>query len=136
MGRRNWKPTEEQRAQVRALAHHLVPQADIAAFLDVDLKTLKKHCSEEIKAKARGLVALKQRAYLRAQEDDDVLMFYLRTQCGWSGTRADAEAADRRRFAHEKEMAKLNAELRNNEGQEEDYPLLPAIFEESPEVKH
>lgn len=41
-------PTEETRAEVRALSGFGITQDDIARYLDIDPKTLRKHYREEL----------------------------------------------------------------------------------------
>lgn len=42
------KPTQETRAEVRALASFGVPQEEIATYLDIDPKTLRKYYKDEL----------------------------------------------------------------------------------------
>lgn len=92
MGRKKWEPTDEQRAQIRALAQHGIPQEEIAAFVGCDPKTLRRRCKAELAESAKGKVKLKMHAYQRAFKSDIVMMFYLKTQCGWRENMQTADA--------------------------------------------
>lgn len=83
MGRKKWEPTDEQRIQIKALAQHCIPHDDIAAFVGVDPKTLRRRCKVELTESAKGKVKLKMHAFQRAFKSDIMAMFYLKTQCGW-----------------------------------------------------
>lgn len=60
MGRRAHKPDPAQRRQVEAMAAYGIPEIDIAAVLNVNPKTLRKHYREELdlgETKANAQVA-------------------------------------------------------------------------------
>lgn len=138
-GRPEWSPTPEQRGRIAASAQYGATNEQIAADLGIDVKTLKKHCAEELKKRRSTILKIAETAYRLALDGNEKMITLILTtkdREAWSTAAKDQEAADRRRFAHEKEMAKLNAELRNTTEDDSDFPLLPAIYEESPEVKH
>lgn len=110
-GRPEWEPTPEQRKTVRAMAQRNIPQEIIADCVDVSAKTLRKHCEKELRASALGKADLVTSAWELARTDASLMKFMLAVHLGWSSTRADNAAADKRRFAHEKEMAILRAQL-------------------------
>jgi hypothetical protein len=96
------EPTENTLAEVRALATFGVPQEEIASYLDIDAKTLRKHYRSELdesrlKVKARVGSFLVNAATGAALSQDkgatfgDCLraaMFYGKTQMGLADARA------------------------------------------------
>lgn len=135
-GRPAWEPTPEQRKLIRGMAQHLVPQSIIAECCGVTTKTLRAHCREELDERSKGLAGLVSDAYKMARREPAIMRFLLVTQCGYSATRDEAKEQDERRFAHEERMLRLRAELAMGGGENTDFPLLPAIYEESEPVKH
>ncbi|GGJ43069.1 hypothetical protein [Neoroseomonas lacus] len=45
---RRYEPTPDQRRTVKTMAGFGIPQEDIAGFLGIDTKTLRKHFREEL----------------------------------------------------------------------------------------
>lgn len=88
MSRAPHKPTEGTRAQVDALAGLVgLPQADIAEFLDIDVKTLRKHYRKELETatvKANAAVAKALFTKATKQNDTAAMIFWLKARAKWS----------------------------------------------------
>jgi hypothetical protein len=88
MGRRAHKPDPAQRRQVEAMAAYGIPEMDIAAVLNVDPKTLRKHYREELdlgETKANAQVA----GFLfNSARSGNVTaqIFWLKTRARWRET--------------------------------------------------
>ena len=83
--RAQWQPTKEQKMLVQVLRGTGWPDQRVANALGVDLKTLKKHCAEELavgKDKTHGLVISKLMKNINLGCKASIF-FYLKTQCGW-----------------------------------------------------
>lgn len=84
-------PTEETRAQVKALAQ-FVTQADIATFLGISDKTLRKYYPEEIRTGsvnanmmvARRLFEIATKG--QGKEAVTAMIFWLKTRAQWRET--------------------------------------------------
>ncbi|MGL5115255.1 MAG: hypothetical protein ACRC7C_08015 [Beijerinckiaceae bacterium] len=84
-------PTEETRAQVKALAQ-FVTQADIATFLGISDKTLRKYYPEEIRTGsvnanmmvARRLFEIATKG--QGREAVTAMIFWLKTRAQWRET--------------------------------------------------
>lgn len=82
------QPTEATRGQVEALAGFVgLPQAEIAAFLDIDLKTLRKHYRRELdQATVKANVAVAKALFTKATKGNDTaaMIFWLKARAKWS----------------------------------------------------
>lgn len=83
-----YKPTEEGRKMVEAMASVGVPQDEICVVLGIDAKTLRKYFREELDSamiKANAKVAAN--LYRQATKDDfkaaPAAMFWAKTRMGW-----------------------------------------------------
>jgi hypothetical protein len=83
-----YKPSEEGRKMVEAMASVGVPQDEICVVLGIDAKTLRKHFREELDSamiKANAKVAAN--LYRQATKDDfkaaPAAMFWAKTRMGW-----------------------------------------------------
>ena len=83
-----YKPTEEGRKMVEAMASVGVPQNEICVVLGIDAKTLRKYFREELDSamiKANAKVAAN--LYRQATKDDfkaaPAAMFWAKTRMGW-----------------------------------------------------
>lgn len=88
-GQPAFNPTDEQRAQVRALAVFGHPHSIIAEYLKIDEKTLAKHCAEELRTAKRNFDAMAISGLAKAMKEGSewAIKFYLRTRgkaYGWS----------------------------------------------------
>lgn len=98
MSRNPHSPTPESSAQVSALSSYGIPQEEIARYLDVDSKTLRKYYREELdgaSVKANAAVgrflyqnASGQTLEKGATHSDCVraAMFWAKTRMGWRET--------------------------------------------------
>lgn len=82
------KPTEGTRAQVDALAGLVgLPQAEIAAFLGIDLKTLRKYYRKELDtATVKANAAVAKALFTKATKGNDTaaMIFWLKARAKWS----------------------------------------------------
>ena len=81
------QPTEATRGQVEALSGYVgLPQEQIAAFLDIDLKTLRKHYRKELdRATIKANVQVAKALFTKATGGDTAAMiFWLKARAKWS----------------------------------------------------
>lgn len=82
------KPTDATRGQVEALAGFVgLPQADIAQFLEIDLKTLRKHYRRELdQATVKANLAVAKALFTKATKGNDTaaMIFWLKARAKWS----------------------------------------------------
>ena len=79
--------SDDQRRTVRAMAGFGVPQEDIAAFLHVDPKTLRKHFRDELDqgvVEANAKVAQSLFNMATKQNNVAAAIFWLKARAGWS----------------------------------------------------
>ena len=95
-GRPPHRPTAYWRGQVDAYASCGTPHADIAAVIDIDAKTLRKHYAGELDVAAiKANAAVGRTAFLMAtggprrlwrQAVPSMTIFWLKTRMGWKET--------------------------------------------------
>ncbi|CAH0242809.1 hypothetical protein [Roseomonas sp. CECT 9278] len=83
---RRYDPTPDQRRTVKTMAGFGIPQEDIATFLGIDAKTLRKHFREELDrgvTEANAKVA--QSLFQMATQGKNVAaaIFWMRARAGW-----------------------------------------------------
>jgi hypothetical protein len=88
MARPAHQPDEVQRRQVETLAGYGVPEAEIAALVGVDAKTLRKHYRHELdhgqsKANAKVAENLYHMALGRGREAVTAAIFWLKARARW-----------------------------------------------------
>jgi hypothetical protein len=88
MARPSHQPDEAQRRQVEALAGYGVPEAEIAALVGVDAKTLRKHYRHELdhghsKANAKVAENLYHMALGEGREAVTAAIFWLKARARW-----------------------------------------------------
>src|SRR3954463_5891409 len=93
MGRPAHTPDPVQRRQVEALAGYGVPEAEIAAIVAIDAKTLRKYYRHELDhghAKANAKVAenLYRKATGDGRESVTAAIFWLKVRARWKETSA------------------------------------------------
>ena len=91
MGRPAHTPDPVLRRQVEALAGYGVPEAEIAAMVEIDPKTLRKHYRHELDhghAKANAKVAenLYRKATGDGRESVTAAIFWLKVRANWKET--------------------------------------------------
>ena len=84
----SFKPTDEQRRQVDAMAAYGVPEHAIARVLQIDGKTLRKYFREEldtahIKANSAVAQSLYQKAIGNGPQSVTACIFWCKTRMGW-----------------------------------------------------
>ncbi|WP_144185795.1 hypothetical protein [Elioraea rosea] len=81
-----FEPTEEQRRTVRAMSGFGIPQEDIATFLEIEPKTLRRHFRRELD---RGMVEatakVAQSLFQMATTGNNVAaaIFWMKARAGW-----------------------------------------------------
>jgi hypothetical protein len=79
-------PTEEQRRTVRAMSGLGIPQDDIATFLEIDKKTLRKHFREELdRGSIEATTKVAQSLFRMATDGGSVAaaIFWMKARAGW-----------------------------------------------------
>ena len=82
-----YEPTDEQRRTVRAMAGFGVPQPDIATFLRIDPKTLRKYYRDELdQGVTEANVKVAQSLFNMATKSNNVAaaIFWMKARAGWS----------------------------------------------------
>lgn len=82
-----YDPTDEQRRTVRAMAGFGVPQPDIATFLKIDPKTLRKYYRDELdQGVTEANVKVAQSLFNMATKQNNVAaaIFWMKARAGWS----------------------------------------------------
>jgi hypothetical protein len=87
-GRKPWEPTDADRRLVEKMAACGIPHEQIARVIGKDLKTIYKHCREELdtaiaKANANVAAALYQNAI---KGNVSAQIFWCKTRLGWKET--------------------------------------------------
>ncbi len=81
-----FEPTDEQRRTVRAMAGYGMPHVDIAIFLDIDAKTLRKHFTRELElGSIEATTKVAQSLFRMATEGKNVAaaIFWMKARAGW-----------------------------------------------------
>ena len=84
------KPTEAQKAEVRALASMGIPHDQISAYIGIDKKTLYKYYREILdRAKIQANMKMAQCLFQQAQNGSTpAAIFWLKVQAGWQDKQA------------------------------------------------
>jgi len=83
---RRYDPTPEQRRTVKTMAGFGVPQEDIATFLGVDAKTLRKHFRDELdRGTVEANAKVAQSLFQMATQGKNVAaaIFWMKARAGW-----------------------------------------------------
>jgi hypothetical protein len=90
MARKTFPVTDAMRERVRRLAGVGVPQDDIAAILDCDAKTLRKHFRIELnRGVAEANAAAASYLFAKVKEGNvTAQIFWMKTRAGWREGRA------------------------------------------------
>jgi hypothetical protein len=81
-----FEPAPEQRKTVKALSGFGVPQNDIAAYLDIDPKTMRKHFREELdRGSLEATAKVAQSLFNMATSGNNVAaaIFWMKARAGW-----------------------------------------------------
>jgi hypothetical protein len=84
--RKPHEPTEKARGEVRALAGYGVREDEIAVYMEMDPKTLRKHYRAELDSgHIRANVAVARSLYKQAVDDGNTAaaIFWLKARAGW-----------------------------------------------------
>ena len=82
-------PTDKTRAEVSALTSFGIVQDEISTYLDIDLKTLRKHYRRELDTgTTRANAAMAKRLFDAGIKDGSVpaMIFWLKTRARWRET--------------------------------------------------
>lgn|SRR5574343_219444 len=96
MARAQHAPTKQTREVVRAYTLAGTAQEIIAARLEIDAKTLRKHYREELDyALAEANAVVSKTLLAKAKAGDTVAMlFWLKTRAGWKEAREEQQKPD------------------------------------------
>ena len=86
MGKPAHVPTDKTRAEVSALTSFGITQDEISTYIDIDLKTLRKHYRRELDTgTTRANAAMAKRLFDAGIKDGSVpaMIFWLKTRAGW-----------------------------------------------------
>ncbi len=101
VGRPEHVPTRENKAAVTALAALEHTHNEIARYLRIDLKTLRKHYKAELATDPmwlQGVAELRLAQHIR-KGNLRAILFFLRVKCGWKLTeKLEHELPDGTRF--------------------------------------
>ena len=89
MGKPAHIPTDKTRAEVSALTSFGITQDEISTYLDIDLKTLRKHYRRELDTgTTRANAAMAKRLFDAGVKDGSVpaMIFWLKTRARWRET--------------------------------------------------
>jgi hypothetical protein len=92
-----FQPTDEQRRTVRAMAGYGMPHDDIATFLDIDAKTLRKYFTRELElGSIEATTKVAQSLFRMATEGKNVAaaIFWMKARAGWREKQPEALMAD------------------------------------------
>ena len=83
---RRYDPTPDQRRTVKTMAGFGVPHTDIATFLGIDAKTLRKHFREELdRGTTEANAKVAQSLFQMATQGKNVAaaIFWMKARAGW-----------------------------------------------------
>ncbi len=83
---RRYEPTPEQRRTVKTMAGFGIPHTDIAPFLGIDTKTLRKHFREELdRGMTEANAKVAQSLFQMATQGKNVAaaIFWMKARGGW-----------------------------------------------------
>lgn len=88
MAIKSHNPTESSRAQVEALSGYGVRHDEIALYLEIDPKTLRKHYRDQLdKGHIKANVGVARALHKNATEGNvTAQIFWMKTRCGWKET--------------------------------------------------
>src|SRR5215813_2255320 len=94
-GRPAWQPTDEQRANIKAMASYGIPHPEIARVHGISERTLERHCAEEL-ATGKTVANTKVGEFLYSAIMGDSVksdharitaaIFWAKTSMGWKET--------------------------------------------------
>lgn len=103
MSRVPHKVTAETRAEVRVLSGYVgLPQDDIAAYLGIDPKTLRKWYAEELQqATVQANAAVAKALFTKATKGNDTaaMIFWLKARANWREKQPEGSGATAEQIA-------------------------------------
>ena len=99
MGKPAHVPTDKTRAEVSALTSFGITQDEISTYLDIDLKTLRKHYRRELDTgTTRANAAMAKRLFDAGVKDGSVpaMIFWLKTRARWRETDESNQDVDKK----------------------------------------
>lgn len=81
-----YEPTDEQRGTVKVLSGFGVPQDAIAAYIEIDPKTMRKHFRVELdRGSLEAMAKVAQSLFNMATSGDNVAaaIFWMKARAGW-----------------------------------------------------
>ena len=93
-------PTEEQRRTVRAMSGFGIPQEDIATFLEIDSKTLRKHFRQELdRGSIEATTKVAQSLFRMATDGGSVAaaIFWMKARAGWREKQPEGQPSEEHR---------------------------------------
>ena len=109
MARPEYEPSEKDRAAVQTMAAYGISQAEIAAVVDCDVKTLRKHFRQELdtaatQANARVAAALFKKATSDGPSSVAAAIFWLKARAGWQEAKDESMGKKEQRLAAAEEV--------------------------------
>lgn len=80
------KPTSENRAEVESLSAFGIPETEIARYIGIDRKTLRKHYSESLqKGVTKANIVAAKNLFAKVRDGNlSACIFWLKARAGWS----------------------------------------------------
>ena len=122
MGKPAHVPTDKTRAEVSALTSFGITQDEISTYLDIDLKTLRKHYRRELDTgTTRANAAMAKRLFDAGVKDGSVpaMIFWLKTRARWRET-DDSNNGEDERQSHQGLTIVIKRDSRDNKSSQTD----------------
>lgn len=138
MPRKLHAPTRTSKAEVRALAQFGVIESEIAKYIGIDAKTLRKHYREELdKAHIKANVKVANSLFTCATKKENVSaqIFWLKVRAGWSEKHQEDILLERKlkKLQIEKAIQELEIMKQSPKDRSTVADLLTAIIENMPD---
>ena len=95
-----YQSSEEQRRTVRAMSGFGIPQEDIATFLEIDSKTLRKHFRQELdRGSIEATTKVAQSLFRMATDGGSVAaaIFWMKARAGWREKQPEGQPSEEHR---------------------------------------
>jgi DNA-binding XRE family transcriptional regulator len=82
-----WQPSEDQLKMVENMSAMGIRQDDMAKMLEIDPKTLRKHCRKELdQGSIKATMKVAQSLFKQATEDHNTAaqIFWMKARAGWT----------------------------------------------------
>ena len=132
MGFEAFQASDEQRRTVRAMSGFGVPQEDIATFLRVDPKTLRKYFRDELDqgvTEANAKVAQSLFNMATKQNNVAAAIFWMKARAGWSERQRIQFSNDDPNQMTDEQLMRIivAAEVTTRDDREEEAQTLPFL---------